>query len=59
MPLYEYRCHNCGHVFEMLRRLKEADSDLECPKCGSAEIERQFSTFAAGGCGGSGPRGFT
>lgn len=60
MPLYEYRCRKCGKAFEMLRRLKDADSDLECPKCGSAEVERQFSTFAAGGCSsGSGSRGFT
>ncbi|MFZ0731917.1 MAG: zinc ribbon domain-containing protein [Candidatus Sulfotelmatobacter sp.] len=59
MPLYEYQCRRCGHIFEKLRRIADADSDLECPKCHSDEIERQFSTFAAGGCGGSGSRGFT
>jgi putative FmdB family regulatory protein len=59
MPLYEYRCRSCGNLFEMLRYLRDADTDLECPKCGAEEVERQFSTFAAGGCGGSGSRGFT
>ncbi len=58
MPLYEYHCRDCGATFEMLRRIKDADSDLECPKCGSTEVERQFSTFAAGSCG-TGSRGFT
>lgn len=59
MPLYEYQCRKCGHVFEKLRRIAENDSTLECPKCDSEEVERQFSTFAAGGCGSSGARGFT
>jgi putative FmdB family regulatory protein len=58
MPLYEYQCRACGNTFEMLRRMKDADSDLECPCCHSAKVERRFSTFA-GGCGTSGSRGFT
>ena len=58
MPIYEYQCRACGHVFELLRRMKDADSDVECPKCQSLQIERQLSTFAAGGCGSS-SRGFT
>ncbi len=60
MPIYEYQCENCGHAFEMLRRMQDADNDLKCPKCESTKVERQLSTFAAGGCGtGSSPRGFT
>jgi putative FmdB family regulatory protein len=59
MPIYEYRCRTCGKTFEMLRSIRAADSDLECPSCRSAEVERQLSTFAAGGCGTSGARGFT
>jgi len=59
MPLYEYQCRSCGKTFEMLRRMKDADSDLECPHCHSEKVERQFSTFASGGCNTSGSRGFT
>jgi putative FmdB family regulatory protein len=59
MPLYEYQCRSCGAVFEKLRSMKDADCDLECPKCHSHKIERQFSTFASGGCGSTGSRGFT
>ncbi len=60
MPLYEYRCANCGQTFELLRRMGDADRDLACPKCESEEIERLLSTFAqkTGGCGGAG-RPFT
>lgn len=35
MPLYEYLCGTCGRSFEMLRRMQEADCDLECPECKS------------------------
>jgi putative FmdB family regulatory protein len=60
MPLYEYQCCKCGHTFEMLRPMKDADRGLKCPRCHSARVERQLSTFAAGaGCGTSGSRGFT
>ncbi len=58
MPLYEYQCRKCGHSFEELRRMADADEARECPKCGAKKTERQFSTFASGGCGGSGSRGF-
>jgi putative FmdB family regulatory protein len=59
MPLYEYHCQDCNNTFELLRRIKDADDDLACPKCHSDKIERLLSTFAAGGCGASGSRGFT
>ena len=59
MPLYEYQCRGCGKTFEMLRRMKDVDTLLECPNCHSNKVERQLSTFAATGCGTAGSRGFT
>lgn len=59
MPLYEYKCRRCSKVFEMLRPMRGTDDDLECPNCHSNKVERQLSTFATGGCGKSGSRGFT
>ncbi len=56
MPLYEYRCRVCGRTFEKLRRMADADRDIQCPECASEEIERLLSAFAAGGCG-AGSRG--
>jgi putative FmdB family regulatory protein len=60
MPIYEYRCEECGRVYEMLRRYSDADCDLKCPVCESEDIRRQVSSFAAssgsgaGGCGSGG-----
>jgi putative FmdB family regulatory protein len=59
MPLYEYRCQQCGKSFEMLRRIQDADRQLECPECKSDEVERLLSTFTAGGCKASASSRFT
>jgi putative FmdB family regulatory protein len=59
MPIYEYQCRSCDNRFEMLRGMKDDDTNVECPNCRSDKVERQLSTFAASGCGKSGSRGFT
>jgi len=58
MPIYEYRCEECGEIYERLRRMQDADSNLRCPRCGSETVERLVSVIAARGCrgcAGSGP----
>jgi putative FmdB family regulatory protein len=41
MPIYEYRCGSCAHVFEKLMRLgAEAPP---CPECDHAEVEKLVS----------------
>ncbi|MEW6336703.1 MAG: FmdB family zinc ribbon protein [Acidobacteriota bacterium] len=47
MPLYEYSCKSCGARFEILQHVGAGGEGLTCPKCGSAEVAKQFSTFAA------------
>jgi putative FmdB family regulatory protein len=47
MPIYEFRCLDCGNVFELLRLKKEDEkSGMNCPKCKSAEIERVLSSVS-------------
>ncbi len=55
MPLYEYVCLHCGHAFERLRRMRDADAELQCPECDSKKVERILSAFSAGKCGSSKP----
>ena len=45
MPLYEYRCADCGHQFEALVPAGRADAE-HCPDCGS-EVRRLLSLVAA------------
>jgi len=49
MPMYEYRCQDCGERFEQFRWLSEADARTQCPACRSERVEREYSTFASTG----------
>ncbi len=47
MPIYEYRCDDCGAEFEK-RVARAADSDgVRCPACGQKRLTTRLSTFAA------------
>ncbi len=48
MPLYEYRCEQCGEAFEQLASPGKKDAKVACPKCASKRTTRQFSSFAIG-----------
>jgi putative FmdB family regulatory protein len=45
MPIYEFRCKKCGHLFEKLVRV---DQGAECPACQGAptDVERLLSSPA-------------
>ena len=47
MPLYEYRCNECGEEFERMVRISETEKPLECPRCGSNQTSKQISQFAS------------
>ena len=44
MPLFEYKCENCGTVFEKIEK-HSASSTKKCPKCG-AKAQRQLGAPA-------------
>lgn len=46
MPIYEYKCESCGGGYEQMRRMADADTNLECPTCKSQEVNRRLSSFA-------------
>ena len=52
MPLYEYRCADCGTDFEALVPAGRADAE-QCPDCGM-EARRMLSLVAAPVRGGDG-----
>ena len=47
MPIYEYRCQDCGTKFEKLIRRASDAPELVCPSCGEKRLQQEFSTFAA------------
>jgi putative FmdB family regulatory protein len=44
LPLYEYKCVKCGHLFEKIES-HSASTTKKCPKCG-AKAKRQFAAPA-------------
>ena len=54
MPLLEYRCVACEKTSEVLVLAGDERDDASCPSCGSRNLTRLLSTFAAhAGTGGS------
>lgn len=47
MPIFEYRCSACSHIFESLQRSAAAPAPA-CPECGGADVGRMISAFAVG-----------
>lgn len=43
MPLFEYRCKECGAEFEKL--VMNKSEKIVCEKCGSESLEKLFSVF--------------
>ncbi len=63
MPIYEYRCKNCNHVFEeLVFSSLTKDKEIICPKCNENSAEKMMSAFSSAGtsygsapsCGSSG-----
>jgi len=53
MPIYEYRCEDCGTKFEKLVRRAADAPGVECPSCGQTHLKQELSTFAAHSHSGS------
>ena len=47
MPIFEYKCGQCGHVMEVLQKGRSVGT-LTCEKCGSSEVGKLLSGFAVG-----------
>ncbi len=45
MPVYEFRCSGCGHVFETLTPTMAMPEGLACPQCDGKELRRMLSSF--------------
>jgi len=44
MPIYEYRCGNCGKKNEIL--VLSPESEISCPNCGENGLTRLMSAFS-------------
>lgn len=42
MPIYEYKCHACGHQDDILQKMSD-EPLVNCPKCGKATFNKLIS----------------
>ncbi|GAB2625077.1 zinc ribbon domain-containing protein [Lysobacter erysipheiresistens] len=42
MPIYAFECAACGHSYDRLQKLSDADP-VDCPECGEPRIRRQLT----------------
>ncbi|MCD9047440.1 MULTISPECIES: zinc ribbon domain-containing protein [unclassified Luteimonas] len=42
MPIYAFRCADCGHAFDRLQKLSDPDP-TDCPACGASAVGRQVT----------------
>ncbi len=45
MPLYDYECVKCAHVFEVFHKISEEGQSFSCPKCGTGGARKLVSQF--------------
>ena len=46
MPIYEYKCRDCGHITEFLESFNSS-AKHECENCGGENTGRQMSVFSS------------
>jgi putative FmdB family regulatory protein len=46
MPIFDYRCAECGHTFELI---VQTSTVPECPRCHTQRLDKLLSRFAVGG----------
>jgi putative FmdB family regulatory protein len=58
MPIYEYKCVDCGERFEALRSMSRADAPIPCENCEGMNTNRQVSAAYAHSGGRNGGRAY-
>jgi len=59
MPIFEFRCSDCGNVFEKLFMASNENVELSCPECGGRTLDRvlsQTNYVVGAGPGGAKPK---
>ena len=42
MPIYEYRCDECGHEMDAMQKISDPPL-VDCPECGKPALRKQLS----------------
>ena len=42
MPIYDYKCSNCGHQFELIQKFSDQPAEI-CPQCTKKSVQKLVS----------------
>ncbi|MBK8815463.1 MAG: zinc ribbon domain-containing protein [Methylococcaceae bacterium] len=42
MPIYEYQCQSCGHVYEAIQKISDP-ALTDCPACNKPDLAKKIS----------------
>jgi putative FmdB family regulatory protein len=45
MPIFEYRCRDCGNFFETI--VLSSQEKITCPACHTTAVDKQLSVFSS------------
>ena len=45
MPIYQYKCSDCGHQFDALQKMSDAKL-IDCPACNLPSLRKQVTAAA-------------
>ena len=45
MPIYQYKCSDCGHQLEALQKMSDAKL-VDCPECKTPSLRKQLTAAA-------------
>jgi len=48
MPIYDYKCENCGCRYEVFHKVKEDADSIMCPECNSTTYKKMMSVASVG-----------
>lgn len=43
MPIYDYKCNECGKTYDVFHKVREVVDDVVCPSCESKNHTRLLS----------------
>ena len=46
MPIFEYKCSDCGAVSEFLTGVAQDETDPACSSCGGTKLSKLFSVMS-------------
>ena len=46
MPIYEFRCVQCGHIQEFLLKRSDEEIEMKCGECQGDDLERVLSSVS-------------